>query len=384
MFFRDIAGHKQIKENLIYTIKQNRMSHAWLFTGPEGNGKLALAIAYVQYLSCRNRSETDSCGTCSSCIKFQKLIHPDLHFAFPVVNTKKNNKPVSDDFLHNWREFILSSAYHGYNEWLNRIDVENRQAGIFSQESEEIIKKLNYKPFEAEFKSLIIWLPEKMNDSTANKLLKLIEEPPPKTLFILVSENTESIIKTILSRVQLIKIPKIDEASVRAVLKAESRQFSDDKINEIIRISEGNLSKAIFLLRNTEQEQSSENFLWFVDLMRNAFALKVDSLINWTDEISVAGREGQKSFLEYALQILRENFILNINPQNQNKIVFLTAEEKKFSEKFYKYIHSNNIYTIYDEFTEAYNHIERNGNGKLIFLDLALKLARLLKVKPNM
>ena len=195
MFFKDIAGHNKIKESLLNTIKQRRMSHAWMFTGPEGNGKLAMAIAYAQYLSCENKSENDSCGECSSCKKYEKLIHPDLHFVFPVVRNKKFTKPVSDDFISVWRKFVLKSAYHGFEEWLQKLEVENQQAGIFTQESEAIIKKLNFKPYESEYKVMIIWLPEKMNVTASNKLLKMIEEPPPKTLFLLIADDTEKIIK---------------------------------------------------------------------------------------------------------------------------------------------------------------------------------------------
>ena len=382
MFFKDIAGHNKIKESLLNTIKQRRMSHAWLFTGPEGNGKLAMAISYAQYLSCENKGENDSCGECPSCKKYEKLIHPDLHFVFPVVRNKKFTKPLSDDFIAIWRKFVLESAYHGLEEWLQKLEVENQQAGIFTQESEAIIKKLNFKPYESEYKVMIIWLPEKMNMTASNKLLKMIEEPPPKTLFILIAEDTEKIIKTILSRVQLIKIPKISRERMIESIK-EKHELADDRINEIVRIADGNFLKVSELINNSEQNIDSENYVWFTELMRFSYGVKVRELIEWADYISKSGREVQKGFLEYALQMLRENFILNINPENQNKIVFLTNKEKNFSEKFNKFIHKDNILQITNEFTEAFNHIERNGYGKLIFLDLGLKIARLLKIKPQ-
>jgi len=382
MFFKNIAGHKRIKEKLLNTIKQKRMSHAWLFTGPEGNGKLALAIAYAQYLSCENKGEDDSCGECSSCKKYAKIIHPDLHFVFPVVRTKKFTKPVSDDYISVWRNFVLESPYHGFEKWLEKLEIENQQAGIFAQESGEIIKKLNFKSYESEYKVMIIWLPEKMNVTASNKLLKMIEEPPPKTLFILVAEDIEKIIKTILSRVQLIKIPKINRESMFNSIK-EHYDFNDDKINGIVRISDGSFLKANELISNSEEQIDDDNFIRFSELMRLSYAVKVNELINWSDNLSKTGREVQKRFLQYALQILRDNFILNINSVNQNKFVFLTDKEKNFSEKFNKFIHKDNILKITNEFTEAYNHIERNGYGKLIFLDLALKTARLLKVKPQ-
>jgi len=382
MFFKDIAGHNRIKESLLNTIKQKRVSHAWLFTGNEGNGKLSMAIAYAQYLSCTNKGENDSCGECSSCKKYEKLIHPDLHFVFPVVRTSKFTKPVSDDFISKWREFILESPYHGFEKWLEKLEIENQQAGIFAQESGEIIKKLNFKSYESEYKVMIIWLPEKMNVSASNKLLKMIEEPPSKTIFILVAESTEKIIQTILSRTQLVKIPKVSFESMFEKIKKQTG-LDDEKINEIVRISDGNFNKAEKLINNIDSDKDNENFYLFTDLMRDAYGVKVNELISWSNKLSQEGREQQKSFLEYSLLMLRENFILNISSENKNKIVFLGGKERSFSENFNKFIHKDNIFGITQEFTEAYNHIERNGSSKLIFLDLALKIARLLKVKPQ-
>lgn len=382
MFFKDIAGHTAIKQKLIGSVQQNRVSHALLFSGPEGNGKLSLAIAYAQYLSCKNKSENDSCGTCSSCLKYQKLIHPDLHFVFPVVKTKSVTKPVSDNFIKEWRNFISASSYHGFNKWLKKMGTENQQAGIFAQESEEIIKKLNLKSYESEYKVMIIWMPEKMNISASNKLLKMIEEPPPKTIFILVTEDYEKIIKTILSRTQLIKIPKINEEIMFDCIK-ELYNIEDKKIREIAKTSDGNFLKAEEIIKNIENNSEQENFSKFAQFMRDAYGLKIIELTEWSEIMAKSGRETQKNFLQYALKLLRENFILNISPENQNKVIFLTNNEKDFSIKFNRFIHKNNIFQLVNEFNEAYNHIERNGYNKLIFLDLALKTARLLKTKPQ-
>ncbi|MCD6556964.1 MAG: DNA polymerase III subunit delta [Bacteroidales bacterium] len=382
MFFKDIAGHKAIKQKLIGAVQQNRVSHALLFSGPEGNGKLSLAIAFAQYLSCENKSENDSCGTCSSCLKYQKLIHPDLHFVFPVIKKKASEKPISDTYIKEWREFISNSVYHGFEKWLKKMGTENQQAGIFAQESEEIIKKLNLKSYESEYKIMIIWMPEKMNISASNKLLKMIEEPPPKTILILVTEDSEKIIKTILSRTQLINIPKINEQIMYESIK-EKYEIEDAKIKEIVRTSDGNYLKAEELILNNENSSEQENFSLFAQFMRDAYGLRVTELIEWAEKMAKSGRETQKNFLQYALKLLRENFILNISPENQNKVLFLTDNEKNFSIKFNKFIHKNNIFQLTNEFNEAYNHIERNGYNKLIFLDLALKTARLLKIKPQ-
>jgi len=382
MFFKDIAGHKAIKQKLIGAVKQNRVSHALLFSGPEGNGKLSLAIAFAQYLSCENKSENDSCGTCSSCLKYQKLIHPDLHFVFPVIKKKTSEKPISDNYIKEWREFLSNSVYHGFEKWLKKMGTENQQAGIFAQESEKIIKKLNLKSYESEYKVMIIWMPEKMNISASNKLLKMIEEPPPKTILILVTEDSEKIIKTILSRTQLIKIPKINEQIMYESIK-EKYEIEDAKIKEIVRTSDGNYLQAEELILNNENSSEKENFSLFAQFMRDAYGLRITELTEWAEKMAKSGRETQKNFLQYALKLLRENFILNISPENQNKVLFLTDNEKNFSTKFNKFIHKNNIFQLTNEFNEAYNHIERNGYNKLIFLDLALKTARLLKIKPQ-
>ena len=382
MRFSDISGNTIVKQKLAATVDNGRVSHAWLFEGPEGNGSLSLAVAYAQYLSCSNKQNGDSCGECPSCVKYQKFIHPDLHFVFPVVSAPKRSKPVSDDYLKEWREFMLASNYHGFNDWLACMGTENKQAGIFAQESQNIIKKLSYKTFEAEYKVMVIWLPEKMNQSASNKLLKMIEEPPPKTIFILVTEDYEKIIKTILSRTQLIKIPKINDQIMFESIK-EKYKIEDSKIQEIVRTSNGNFLRAEEIIKNNENNSDSENFEKFAQFMRDAYGLKILELTEWSERMAKTGRETQKNFLRYALKILRENFILNISPENQNKVIFLTDNEKKFSIKFNKFIHKNNIFQLTNEFNEAFNHIERNGYSKLIILDLALKTARLLKIKPQ-
>jgi len=218
MFFRDVVGQKEVKRRLIKSVSEGRVSHSLLFTGPEGTGKLALALAYAQYISCRNRGEDDSCGTCPSCRKFQKLAHPDLHFVFPVFKTKNLKEPVSDDFISQWREFVLKSSYFTLNQWLAYLNVENAQGMIYQKESESILKKLNLKSFESEYKTMIIWLPEKMHSHCSNKLLKMIEEPPNKTLFLMITEDEEQVISTVRSRAQLLKVPAIDNVAMSEAL----------------------------------------------------------------------------------------------------------------------------------------------------------------------
>jgi DNA polymerase-3 subunit delta' len=375
MNFSQIPGQKETIDKLIRSVKEERVSHAQLFSGPEGCGSLALALAYARYVSCENRSENDSCGICKSCVKYEKMIHPDLHFVFPVIKNKKDSEPVSDSYIGEWREFVKLSPYFTLNSWLNSIEVGNAQGLIFASEAGEIIKKLSLKTFESDFKIMIIWLPEKMHQATANKLLKMIEEPPEKTLFLLVSDEVDKVIPTILSRCQLIKIPGFRDEEISKFL---IHKFNADKnkASEIAGISNGNIIRAVESLQN--EDSSLHNLENFKRLMRFAWKRDIISLISWSEEISSTGREAQKSFISYSLRILRENLMLSLN-QLKNRLVFLAGDEAAFSNNFHPFINQNNIYPLTEEFNIAYSHIEANGNAKIIFLDLALKIARLIR-----
>jgi DNA polymerase-3 subunit delta' len=374
MKFSEIPGQKDTIAKLISSVRSERVSHAQLFTGPEGCGSLALALAYAQYVSCENRSPRDSCGTCKSCIKHEKMIHPDLHFVFPVIRDKRTSEPVSDNYIEQWREFLRHTPYFGLNKWLDSIEVGNAQGLIFASEASEILKKLSLKAFESDFKIMVIWLPEKMHLSTANKLLKLIEEPPEKTLFLLVSEEPDKVIPTILSRCQLIKIPSFRTGDISEYL-IERFHIHKAKADDISKVANGNIIKAIELC---EQEDSSLlNFDRFKNLMRFAWKRDIVSIINWSEEMASIGREPQKSFLSFSLRIIRENLMLTLD-QMKNGLVFMTGEEAEFSSKFHPFINQNNTFSFADELNMAYSHIEANGNAKIIFLDLALKITRLI------
>ncbi len=374
MQFKEVVGHKNIKEKLIQTVNGNRISHAQLFLGENGSGILALAIAYAQYVSCENKQQDDSCGVCSSCLKFQKLVHPDLHFVYPVSTSKAVKKdPISDDYITQWRETIIENPYINQNKWYEIIDVENKQGIISKNESYEILKKLNLKTFESEYKIMIIWLPEKMNAFAANKLLKFIEEPPEKTLFLLVSENSEQIIPTILSRTQLIKIPKIDNDSMRSAL-CDRNGLAPEKANDIVHLANGNYHEAQNLIHSAEEDNS--NFDQFTTMMRLAYQRKVIEIIDWVDEVSRIGREKQKNFLLYALRLVRENFMLNID---NKELVYLTRKELDFSENFSQFISQDNVFEIYEALNRAHSDIEMNAYNKIVFLDLALKIIKLIK-----
>ena len=375
MNFSQIPGQKEIIERLLRSVHEERVSHAQIFVGNEGCGSLALALAYARYISCENRSEHDSCGTCKSCVKYEKMIHPDLHFVFPVIKGKKATDPVSDHYLEEWREFVISSPYFTLNNWLDTIEVGNAQGMIFASEASEIIKKLSLKTFESDFKIMIIWLPEKMHQATANKLLKMIEEPPEKTLFLLVSEESDKVIPTILSRCQMVKIPAFKPGDIEKYL-VQRFGISREKASDIARVSIGSITRAVELCEY--EESSLSNLDNFKKLMRFAWKRDIISLINWSEEIATNGREAQKNFISFALRLLRENLMLTLG-QMKNNLVFLAGEEVTFSGNFHPFINQQNIYKLTDEFNTGYSHIEANGNPKIIFLDLALKVTRLIR-----
>lgn len=375
MNFSQFPGQKETVSRLIRSVKEERVSHAQLFTGPEGCGSLPLAIAYARYVSCENRTESDSCGTCRSCIKYEKMIHPDLHFVFPVVKNKKDSEPVSDSYMPEWREFVKKTPFFSLNNWLDSIEVGNAQGLIFASEAAEIIKKLNLKTYESDFKVMIIWMPEKMHPAAANKLLKMIEEPPEKTLFLLVSDEPDKILPTIVSRCQVVRIPAFKTGEVSKYL-VSALGAGKEKADEIAHVSNGNMIRACELFANEESSLVSlENFK---KLMRFAWKRDIISEISWSEEMASIGREAQKSFLLYSLRILRENLMMSMD-QTRNDLVFLAGEEASFCENFHPFIKPDNIYDLTGEFSLAHSHIEANGNARIIFLDLALKVTRLIR-----
>lgn len=373
MFFKEIIGQSAVKQRLIQSVREERVSHAQLFAGPPGTGKLALAIAYAQYVACTNRQENDSCGECPSCKKYRKLIHPDLHFVFPVIKTKKFDKPVSDNFLEEWRQMIGQNSYFNIDQWFELIGVENAQGLIYAHQSEEIIRKLNLKSYESEYKVMIIWLPEKMHVACANKLLKMIEEPPVKTLFVLVTENEEDIISTIRSRCQLITIPPIDSVSIEKAIGEMTGSEGMD-IRNIVHLAKGNYGKALELLQ--PDEQTLFNLERFKELMRFSYGRKFGDLLKWADQVAGIGREKQKSLLNYFLTILRENFVYNLKVRD---LTFMNDQEEEFSKRFSPFINERNILELTEVFETAFAHIGMNGNPRIIFTDVSFKITKLIR-----
>lgn len=364
MRFRDIIGQDAIKQNLIRTVQENRVSHAQLFLGPEGSGSLALALAYAQYLNCLDKQGEDSCGTCTSCRKYSKLIHPDLHFSYPFFAKKKEE--TASDYLSDWRKAFLDNPYLDLDNWREKLNAENKQANINIAECHHIIKALSLKPFESAYKVLIMWLPEYL-DVQGNVLLKLIEEPPHKTLFLLVATNPEKILTTILSRTQLVKIPALTTAHIEQYLQ-ETQQLEAQQAHQIAYLSDGNVNKVHKLLGT----DTNNHFDLLVRWLRLIVMDSGLDLLDFLDkEIYKIGRENQKSFLTYSINMLRE---ILIRKAGAEQLVRLPSSERVFVDKFAGLYASKQIEQSIDELEKAYYHIERNANPKIIFLDVSLQL----------
>jgi len=378
MLFNQIIGQEHIKNHLQTSAENGRIPHAQLFIGKEGSGTLPMAIAYAQFLLCNFSDNKDACN-----IKCDKLQHPDLHFAFPVTTNHLVKKHAESNlFLEDWRSFITSQPYGSLFNWLQHIGVENKQGIINVDEAEAVVKKLKLKSYEGGFKVMIIWMAEKMNIAAANKLLKLIEEPPEKTVFLLITENEEQIINTIKSRCQALHFPVLSEQDIANSLIV-NHQVTDKEAVKIAHQAEGNYNKAIHLLQNDGNDLVFEE--WFVAWIRTAFKAKgnaavVQQLISWSETIAKTGRETQKQFLEYCLQFFRQALLLNYK---SDQLVFMESKSGFDLSKFAPFVHSGNILEIEKELTEAIYHIERNGNAKIILLDLSMKLTRFLHKKEE-
>ncbi len=373
MYFRDIIGQADIKKHLIESVQKGFVPHARMFYGAEGIGKLPLAIAYARYLNCTNAGPADACGSCPSCSKFNKLAHPDLHFAFPMVQKRAEKLLVCDNYLPQWRSFLSERIYFNLGDWLQYINAKNAQGMIYAQESEEIIRKLSLKVYEAKYKIMIVWLPEKMNLECANKLLKMIEEPPARTIFLLISEDLDKVISTIKSRCQPIYVKPIEyQDMIAAITNNYNLTLSDAQ--SVAHIASGSYSKAIELV---EAGDDTQVLLGLFEKMMNASSSrKIKMIKEVADQLSKTGREIQKSFLIYSLRMFREYFVSNLNTP---ELVYLNRHEQRLAQKYAAAINTTNIEVLAHEFSLAHRQIEQNGNAKIIFLDLCLKLTMLLK-----
>lgn len=369
MLFRDVVGQDELKHHFIQEINSDKISHAQLFLGNSGYGGLPLALAFIQYLFCENRQQKDSCGSCSSCIKIGDLQHPDVHFAFPVVQAIDK---YSDAFLKDWRGQIKEEPYFNLNKWTARIDDKLRKPILGTEESLAIIKKLSLKAFEGNYKVMLIWMAEEMNPTCANKLLKIIEEPPAKTLFILISEASENMLQTILSRTQLTRIPAIRTEQLAQFL-VQKHATDPSLARSVAAQSEGNLVEANDLVNVTDEKNLNREL--FITLMRVCYKKAPLPMMDWAEQISGIGRDKQKTFLKYALHMFRQSLLKNYT---EDQLTKTSKEEDEFLKNFAKYITGNNIMQLMEDFNQAFYHIDRNANAKILFTELCFRVMRLL------
>ena len=387
MYFRDIVGQEDVIGRLRRMADSGTVPHALLFAGPEGTGKLQTAVAFARYLLCRGKNASggsgngsngcgDGCGHCPACVKMDKLVHPDLHFVFPVVNKSRTagRSTVSDEELPAWRSCLLEKHYLGYEEWMEAIDADNKQARIFVTESQSIMETLSLKSVEGGYKIMIIWHPEKMNPECANSLLKLLEEPPAGTVFMLVTDAPEMMLETIVSRTQRIDFKRLPTDVIQQRLMGPGYGLDAGTAAQIAHLSAGSWLKATGALRINSE---SEEFLdYFMQLMRLAYGRRLKELKIWADAMAANGREWQKRFLGYCQRMVRENFISNFHLPELN---YMTERERGFSAKFAPYVNEGNIIGLMDELASAQRDIEQNVNSKMVFFDLSLKTIMLMK-----
>ncbi|MBL7702366.1 MAG: hypothetical protein JNM14_08955 [Ferruginibacter sp.] len=399
MQFQSITGQKETKEQLVQMIQHNRLSHALLFLGKEGNGALQLALAFAQYIVCKpqvqeidlfaaatnekqetNEPETrnDSCGTCPACKKANDLIHPDIHFSYPVIPRKAGDKPISTDYITEWREFVVQNPYGNVYDWLQFIGAENKQGNITAHECNDIIRKLNLKSFESEYKILIMWMPEFLGKE-GNKLLKLIEEPPANTLFILVAENEDQILPTILSRTQLVKIPLLTNLEVEAALELHAG-VKMEKARQIATLAEGNYREALQLLQHADDDWEIMLREWLNAIIRTGPVAQV----KWIDETAKLGREKQKQFLKYFIHLLEQAIRLRVMVNANEKQVTNqqeTRNETDFALRLNKLCDLGQQEAIINELDKASYYIERNANAKMLFHALSIRLYHIINNK---
>ncbi len=367
MRFSDVIGHAELKEHLIDEINRDKVSHAQLFLGKPGHGTLPMALAFVQYLFCENKQKKDSCGECPSCRKVGKLQHPDFHFSFPTVQAMTK---ISNGALSEWREQIEVEPYFNLNTWIKKIDPKERKPIIGKDESQEIIKKLALRSFEGGYKVMLIWMAEEMNSTCANKLLKIIEEPPDNTLFLLVSESHETMLQTILSRTQKVHVPRVNLDDLSVYLRSDKGQ-ARSSADSISARADGNVIEALELMGN--HLEHDENRDLFIQLMRVCYKKNVLEMIEWAESIAGHSREYQKVFLKYALHMFRQSMLRNYMDDTLTNV---SNEEGAFLVKFSQFISGNNILDFMKTFDDAHYHIDRNANPKILFTHLCFQVMR--------
>ncbi len=376
MLFKQIPGNQLIKKQLIKSVKQSRIGHAQLFSGGSGSAKLALAIAYARYINCEKRGAIDSCGKCNSCIKYNSLSHSDLHLTFPVLKLKSAKTAVSDDFVALWREAILKNPYLSANDWVDFFSADNKSGNtgaIYKDEANLLHKKLSLKNFESPYRIVLIWMPELMNKQTSSKLLKILEEPPVGTVFLLVSQSPFKLLPTVYSRLQHTRINDFSISDMLEFFKKDN--VSAEKIKTIHQIADSDLGKMIQLLQVDSSEGAFFNHfkLW----MRLTYKSDVVNISKWLEDISIMGRNYQKLFLSYAIKMIRECLIFNF--ASKSLLKQKNVKEQAFISKFAPFINGQNSVVIVEELEKAIQAVNRNANSKILLFDLSLKMAKFLK-----
>ncbi len=383
MFFKDILGLSHIKTHLTLSADAGRIPHAQLFVGPEGSGLLPMALAYAQYVICNNSDSENEGGEVACNLKFNSFSHPDMHFAFPVANSDKaKSHAVSDNYIQEWRKFMTEQPYGNLFDWYRLIEIEKKQGQIGVDEAQAVLKKLSLKSYEGGYKVMVIWMAERMNTAASNKLLKLIEEPPDKTIFLLLCQDEEQIIQTIKSRCQVLHFPPLAEEAI--VTGLIDKGATNEEAMRVAHEANGNFNKALDLFHNDSEDLVFEK--WFVQWVRSAFKAKgnkaaIHELILWSEELAKTGRETQKKFLHYCIMVMRQALLLNYGAE---ELAYMKIHVDGFQlKKFAPFVHENNILPIVEELENAIYHVERNGNAKIIFTDLSIKLTRLLHKKKS-
>lgn len=373
MKFSDIPAHNFAKQKLRTFVDRNKIPHAILLEGPSGIGKYALARAFAQYIHCQNRQNGDSCGMCPSCLQHESFNHIDTHFVFPVVKKSSPKKSFSDDYIDAWKDFLSENPYMDFQKWLVALDNVNAQPVIYVDESEELIRKLNFTSHQAKYKVVLFWLPERMNQECANKLLKLIEEPYGDTLFVFVSNNSREILPTIYSRTQRIELKRLSDDVIAQYLVDNYAVEGQDAL-ALAHIADGNIIEADKIVSLSKENQKFLEL--FIQLMRLSYQRKVKELKSWSVDVAGLGREQIMRFLTYTQRLIRENFIYNLSVSELN---YLNREEAQFSRNFAKFITESNVIKLIDVFNKALTDILGNANAKIVLYDMSIKVILLLK-----
>lgn len=381
MLLKDIIGQQAVKRELCHSVQEGKIPHALLLSGPAGVGKLPLALAFAQYVACKHRTDTDACGVCPTCLQYSKLQHPDLHFAFPIVKVDKGAE-VCDDYLNDFREMVRSNPYCDPDDWTMAMGAEKKQSLIYEKESSEIQRKLSLKSFADGYKVMIVWQPEKMHIACANKLLKLLEEPPEMTLFLFVSEHPEQLLPTIISRLRPLPIPRLTDEEIVEALTRQGVVSNPQQAHDVARLAGGSYREALRIL--DAEDRDKQLFAEFQELMRNAWLVGVrknyealQKLNEWSMTMAKeSSRERQCAFLQFAQRLIRENFIYNYGEPALN---YETSDEQQFSVKFAPFINERNIEELTEQFARAEAQIMQNANARMVLFDLCLQCIVLIK-----